>query len=155
MKTAVPAKRMGAYLNGMKGGNVMEAQNRLAMPVYFMRLHDLLLTVVEHDGERYVPLRPVVDMLRLSWKRAHARAMEAVLAANEAVAPAENGQTGGVLPLERGKNAVIQEGDFPPGGEKTPLKKRVKKRWRGLYQYSPRLPLYRPCQHCECPCQKR
>lgn len=130
----------------------MKAHN-LAMPVYLMRLHDLLLTVVEHEGERYVLLRPVVDMLRLSWKRVRARAMEAenmrlydiqlltplptnvffaegleaVLAENEAVAPAESGQTGGVLPLERGKNAAIQEENFTLKRVKTAAQEAGKK----------------------------
>ena len=32
--------------------------------------HGILLTVVEHEGEDYIPLKPIVEMLGIQWKTA-------------------------------------------------------------------------------------
>lgn len=45
----------------------------IARPVELFFFHDLVLTVVEAEQSRYVALKPIVEMLGLSWKRASVR----------------------------------------------------------------------------------
>ena len=50
----------------------------IARPVELFFFHDLVLTVVEAEQSRYVALKPIVEMLGLSWKRAreHVQSVE-------------------------------------------------------------------------------
>ena len=50
----------------------------IARPVELFFFHDLVLTVVEAEQSRYVALKPIVEMLGLSWKRAREGVMDKI-----------------------------------------------------------------------------
>lgn len=48
----------------MKNKNI----NLIAEPVRIINFYGLRLTIVEHDGQHYVPIKPISDMLGLTWR---------------------------------------------------------------------------------------
>lgn len=49
----------------------------MARPVELFHFHNLTLTVVEADAVHFVALKPVVEMLGITWRRAREHVLEA------------------------------------------------------------------------------
>lgn len=47
-----------------------ETENNIATVKSILQFHGLQLTIIEHNGVEYVPIRPIIELIGLNWNSA-------------------------------------------------------------------------------------